>query len=88
MYKGMWKGSQRHGKGIQVTTHGHEYKYNVHRMSSAMCLAHSFVLFISRGEFKDNFMDGLGKMKYSDGSTYEGTWKVNQVHMSTFTCNI
>jgi hypothetical protein len=66
MYKGMWKGSQRHGKGIQVTTHGHEYK----------------------GEFKDNFMDGLGKMKYSDGSTYEGTWKVNQVHMSTFTCNI
>ena len=50
----------------------------VHIMSTTKYVLHwGFSVF--RGEFKENFMDGHGKMVYSDGSVYEGTWKLNQV---------
>ena len=83
VYDGNWLAGNANGQGTKTYTNGDVYSgsfVNGHMTNGKMMYAayenmdEEMVQDIYEGEWKDNAMEGTGKMIYANGNIYEGEW--------------
>ena len=75
-YKGQWKGSVRHGYGVQVWPDGAKYE-GAWKNNKAHGQGVFWHVYGDKyeGDWKRDKAHGYGKYIHSNGATYEGDWR-------------